>query len=351
MNMKLLLISVMSNISKGGIATWTSRFLSRCDAHDIECHLVNTEMVGKRKEKATSNISLCDEFVRTKRIFSDLRGCFNSEHHFDLAHLNTSCGKFGLFRDYIIAKRIKSKGVRLVTHFHCDIPNWINNKLSYKVLRKLVKISDVNLVLCENSRRYLEKNFCVTSYKIPNFLNEEMIISYDRSHKEKVETAFFVGRVEPAKGAKEIFELAKRLPNIEFLLAGEVNQSVIGWDKPNNITFVGKISHQEVLREMDNADVFIFPSHSEGFSLALTEAMARGLPIIATDVGAAEDMLAENCGIIVPVGDTEKMVEAFVTMSSRDVRIAFSKNSINKVKNQYTTDVIILAMKKLYFLS
>ena len=52
--MNLLLISVQSNKIKGEIAAWTSRFLANCGAHDIECHLVNTEIVGKRSENSTA---------------------------------------------------------------------------------------------------------------------------------------------------------------------------------------------------------------------------------------------------------------------------------------------------------
>ena len=71
--MKLLLISVQSTVSRGGIAVWTDRYLSRCASHGIDCTLVNTEMIGKRAEQGTAKRSLNDEIVRTRRIFADLR--------------------------------------------------------------------------------------------------------------------------------------------------------------------------------------------------------------------------------------------------------------------------------------
>lgn len=345
--MKVLLISVRSERSRGGIATWTDRFLNNCEAHDIDCDLVNIETVGKRQTRGTARRNLFDEIVRTRRIFRDLKKSLKKSEY-DVAHLNTSCGTFGLFRDYLTAKRIKKKGLRLVTHYHCDIPYWIHNSISRRYLGKLVSLSDENLVLCENSRVYLEEAFGVKSHKVPNFLDDSLIKNDDKFISETIKTAFFVGRVSESKGAKELYELAKRFPHIEFRLVGDVSDTVASWDKPENITLVGGLPHNEVLEEMDNADVFVFPSHSEGFSLALTEAMARGLPSVATDVGAASDMLSDGCGIVVKVGDVEAMASAISSLYDAESRRKMSHRAVKKVREQYSTNVILENFKKYY---
>ena len=346
--MKILLISVSSQVSRGGIAVWTDRFLEKCGSHGIEYDLVNTETVGKRREQSTVKLNLFDETTRTKRIFAELKKFLKSGEAYNAAHLNTSCGTFGLFRDYICAKRIKKKGIRLVTHFHCDVPYWIGNPISRRYLGKLVSLSDECLVLCENSRAYLEENFSKTSHKLPNFLDESMVFDGEKRIAETVNTVFFVGRVEEAKGAREIFELAGRFPRIRFRLVGDVNENVAAWDKPQNVELVGGLPHAQALAEMDNADVFLFPSHSEGFSLALTEAMARGLPCIATDVGANADMLEGECGIIVPKGDVDAMDGALRRLLDHEIREKISQNAVNKVRGYYTTDKVIRKLKKFY---
>lgn len=67
---------------------------------------------------------------------------------------------------------------------------------------------------------------------------------------------------------------------------------------------------RESLRERYRAsDVFLFPSFFEGFGLVLLEAMACGLPAIASDATAGPDVLAEDCGITFPAGDLEAFVE------------------------------------------
>ena len=346
--MKTLLISVKSQISRGGIAVWTDRFLEKCESYQIECDLVNTETVGKRREQSTVRLNLLDEAKRTRRIFNDLNRYLKSEEKYEAIHLNTSCGTFGLFRDYVCAKRIKKKGFRLITHFHCDIPYWIGNPISKRFLGELVKLSNECLVLCENSRKYLEDNFAASSTKIPNFIDESMITEKSKTISNELRTAIFVGRVEEAKGARELFELAKRFSKLEFRLVGEVSDVVATWDKPDNVTLLGCMPHENVIAEMDKADIFIFPSHSEGFSLALTEAMARGLPCIATDVGANADMLEVGCGIITDIGDVDAMGDALHSLQNAEKRRRMSQNAIEKVKKEYSANVILGKFKEIY---
>lgn len=345
--MKLLLISVRSEVSHGGIATWTERFLERCDAHEIDCTIVNTEAIGKRATQGNANRNLWDEVIRTRRIFRDLKKSL-SVVKYDAVHLNTSCGNFGLFRDFVMAIFIKKKGLRLVTHFHCDIPYWIHNSVNRKCLSKLVELSDERLVLCENSRLYLKNNFGINSQKVPNFLNEDLIRQEGKVISPILSSAIFVGRINESKGAREIWELASRLPWIEFRLVGEISDIVARWNKPENVKLMGGMTHRNVLAAMDNADIFLFPSHSEGFSLALAEAMARGLPAVATDVGANADMLADGCGLVTAIGDLDAMQEAIEKLTDVNMRIQMSKNAVQKVQKLYTTDQILEQFKEYY---
>lgn len=344
--MKLLLISVKSTVSRGGIAMWTEHYLSQCAAHGIDCTLVNTEAVGKRAVSGTAKRNMTDELVRLKRVFKDLHCALKRD--IDVAHLNTSCGNFGLFRDYLIACRIKKKGIPLITHYHCDIPYWIHNGFSKKYLQKLAAISDRNLVLCENSSRYLQEQFGVPSVKVPNFIAKTAILDSQKEIAQTAQRVVFVGRVSEAKGAAEIYALAKRFPEMTFELVGEVSELVASWEKPENILLYGGMSPKQVQEHLDSADIYLFPSHSEGFSVALMEAMARGVPAIATDVGANADMLSNSCGIIVKKGDVDAMEQALKKLQDSSLRKEISCKSVEKVRTHYTADAVILLLKKQY---
>jgi len=343
--MKLLLVSVKSEKTKGGIATWTSHFLPGCEAAGLGCTLVNTEVSGKRAE--TGRRSFVGELERTVRIFKDLGSSLRNSSA-DVAHLNTSCGPFGLFRDLMIAYQIKKKKIPLVTHYHCDIPFWIHNKLSHWCLGKLARLSDSNLVLCESSRLYLEKEYSVHSIKVPNFIDKSLLTQEKKTISPQLKQIVFVGRVEVEKGAAEMLELARRCPDMQFELIGDVNAAVSQWEWPKNVTMPGSMSHGQVIDRLDVADLFLFPSHSEGFSVALMEAMARGLPTIATDVGANADMLTDNSGIIVKMGDTDGMYAAIKKLEDPSVRETFSHNSVEKVRKTYTIDAVFKSIMQIY---
>jgi len=197
--MKILLISVKSDKAYGGIAVWTDRFLSKCEQLNIDCILVNTEIIGKRVHTGKRNI--LDELTRTRNIFRELKHLLKTEH-FDAAYLNTSCGNFGLFRDEKIAKLICRTGIPLITQYHCEIPWWIHSRMSQRSLGKLVEYSTENLVLCQNSKNFLWNHYQKKAHKIPNFVPNEMIIPCEKEIREAVEHICFVGRVSETKGAK-----------------------------------------------------------------------------------------------------------------------------------------------------
>lgn len=325
--MRSLLVSVKSDKTRGGIAVWTEKYLSGCRERNLDCTLVNTEVRGKR--------GLYNEFLRTRRIFRDLKAALCSRY--DVAHLNTSCGTFGLFRDLLIARCIQKRGIPLVTQYHCDIPHWIRSKLSRWCLGRLVKCSDENIVLCANSRQFLKEQYGADSLQIPNFVEEQLVRTDNKQIRPAMEHALFVGRVEQAKGAKEIFEAAKQLPHIRFKLVGSVCDAVSDWEKPDNVQLTGSVPNEQVIALLDEADVFLLPSYTEGCSVALLEAMARGVPCVATDVGANAQCLSGDCGVLIKPKSTEALVKALQVLENAVFRQKLSVNATEKIRLQFTS--------------
>ena len=331
--MKLLLISVKSASPNGGIAVWTNHFLAHCEKKGIDCHLVNTEIIGKRN--LTGKRRIWDELTRTIRIVRGLKRQLKC-HHFDAVYLNTSCGNFGLFRDAWLGYLVCKKGIPLITHYHCEIPYWVKRNASIYVLGKLVGMSRHNLVLCQNSQSFLQKHYGVSANKVPNFVDSRLVLTAPKPIAGPVTNVLFVGNVTEHKGAAELYEIARRLPKIHFTLIGKANESVTAWPRPNNLALIGHLSQEKVIQQLDQADVFLFPSHTEGCSMALMEAMARGLPAIATDTGANAEMLADGCGFVVPLHDVDAMVKALAQLNDPTVRQTTSMKASNRIKQKYT---------------
>ena len=103
-------------------------------------------------------------------------------------------------------------------------------------------------------------------------------------------------------------------------LADRVKQSL-----PPNVRLVPACSREGLRERYHAADVFVFPSFFEGFGLVLLEAMACGLPAIASEATAGPDVLDPSCGQVIPTGDVDALVAALTSLAAcRDDLLAMS---------------------------
>lgn len=88
---------------------------------------------------------------------------------------------------------------------------------------------------------------------------------------------------------------------------------------PENVAVFPPCSRESLRERFQGADVFVLPSYFEGFPLTLLEAIASGLPVIASDAAGGLDALDDRCGRVVPRGELDPLVEALSWFSdSRD---------------------------------
>jgi glycosyltransferase involved in cell wall biosynthesis len=76
------------------------------------------------------------------------------------------------------------------------------------------------------------------------------------------------------------------------------------------VRFHGSVSQAQLFAAFEQADVLIFPTLSDGFGLVVTEAMARGLPVITTDQAGAADLITADSGIVIPAADPDAIIQA-----------------------------------------
>jgi glycosyltransferase involved in cell wall biosynthesis len=118
-----------------------------------------------------------------------------------------------------------------------------------------------------------------------------------------------VARQEAAKGSGAVIrslpQLSARFPSIHFEVVGdgsaidEFKRLAAECGVANRVTFAGKLSHDRVLERLRASTLFVFPtSSSEGFPKAVLEALATGLPVIATRVSVLPSLLQNDCGIL-----------------------------------------------------
>ncbi len=124
--------------------------------------------------------------------------------------------------------------------------------------------------------------------------------------------ALFVGRFANYKGVADLLEAWRRLtPEATLLLLGDT-----AVDDPLSVPVEGpgvlvREWAADVRPYLHAADFFVLPSHAEGMSNALLEAMACGLPAVATRVGAATSMIADGeSGLLIGAGDVDGLAAA-----------------------------------------
>jgi len=119
----------------------------------------------------------------------------------------------------------------------------------------------------------------------------------------------FVGRVSDEKGPDYFLQLAEHLPTLDFHLYGDGPQlATIKTDAPSNLQLHGQ--QQDMSIVWPHIGLLVMPSRFEGLPMAALEAMARGIPVVAFDVGAFNKLIeAERNGWLVEPGNIEQLAK------------------------------------------
>jgi glycosyltransferase involved in cell wall biosynthesis len=161
---------------------------------------------------------------------------------------------------------------------------------------------------------------------VPNGVERELFC-VDRTYPVRASRILFTGQWLRGKGVRYLvsaFEsLATKHPALELTCVGtgadvEAVRRDFTPSLRDQVRVRPRVSRQELAEELNRADMFVFPSLSEGFSGALLEAMAAALPVVATPAGAAADMLRhrENA-LVVPIGDADVLIDSIETLIDR----------------------------------
>ena len=173
-------------------------------------------------------------------------------------------------------------------------------------------------------------------------------------------TVLYLGHILPTKGMNELVtawrELKPRGWRLRLAGAGSTNyqDELLQMAGPGvDITFLGDLPPEGASLEMLAADIFVLPSHTEGFPNALLEAMAAGKASVSTSVGAISEMLDtdgdERCGIVVQPRDAHALATALgELMSNPQLRETLARRARAKVERCYTTDRVFPRLLELW---
>jgi len=182
----------------------------------------------------------------------------------------------------------------------------------------------------------------------------------DPRHAGAKVTFGFAARMEELKGPMVLMEAMgvayQQCENLCLNIAGDGSQrqKIAARAKALNVAsryrYHGVYTHpEERCAFMRSLDVFVMPSFTEGTPNSIVEAMAHGIPIIASQVGGVPDMIGDDAGILVPPGDVRALEQAMLRLArDQDLRQSMGRAAYERYQRFFSPHAVLPLMLETY---
>ncbi len=219
------------------------------------------------------------------------------------------------------------------------------------------------IALTNDMRQKIQAVYSRDIFVIPNGIDLEKYSNMPKNSKQvNGKTILFVGRLHPVKGVQYLIEAMaithQEMPDVKLIIVGEgiEREKLEGLTKQLDlkgcIQFVGRVPQEKIPLFMQQADIFVLPSLAEGFPNVLLEAMACGLPIVATRVGGIPEIIEDGRnGFLVNPKKPDEIADKLLFISrNKSITWKISKNNKEKVK-KYNWDNTVSNLEEIYRIS
>lgn len=242
-------------------------------------------------------------------------------------------------------------GIPVVGSLHLCMTSFWDGRVSQEILYTMqmeghLVVDSDRIITCSHSYAKTLQELFLTDRPIDVVYNGIRMDEWEKRDVPRLGTrpvCLFVGRVAEMKGIREIIEVLEgEDTGYRFIIAGEVNADTeeqrAAWDvtqsleriqkeHPSRLSWVGFQSHEKLKNLYSLADVVLMPSTHEPFGIVAIEAMAMGVPLIATEVDGLGEIVQDERGeyamIIRPTpGDIRAALEELKDESKRRELIA-----------------------------
>ena len=339
---------------RGGISAFLQRLLESPLAREHEVTLLNLSRTGPPAggRFTASNV------LRTLRDARELR---SAAREADVVHLHTALvPAVTLVRAGVLARAARPRTSRVLVHVHSGLVElWLRGPLRTRLARVLLRPCDLVIACSEGSRAALAGVLGSKAVLVDNGVDVETF-SPPPSRAHDRPRILYAGLLSPRKGVPDLVRASRLLlargVDHELVLAGgtpdegEAAERAARAEDSPAARWLGPRPHEAMAALYRDADVFCLPSWWEAMPLSILEAMATGLPVVATAVGdVARVVKPGETGLLVRPRDPVGLADALEELLTDEAkRRAWGAVARRLVEARHAHAVTVDALRRLY---
>ena len=266
----------------------------------------------------------------------------------------------------LLAKQIVSpRELKVVLTLHGTDITLVGNNASFKPVTKMTienadAVSVVSTFLQEETVRQFDVQRelnVIYNFIDPERHDLEPCPCIPQCTEQSQKTIMHISNFRPVKRIRDVIHVFARIASridSRLILVGDGPDAPVAQELASElgvldrVKFVGIVDRVAPL--LSKADLFLLPSSTESFGLVALEAMASGVPVIASDIGGIPEVVEHgSTGYLAPVGDVDAMARhAIDLLSDEDRHCAFGKEAQEQARNRFDYRLIVPQYESLY---
>lgn len=272
----------------------------------------------------------------------------------DVIHTHLHSLKYAVFGSTLARIPIRIHTIHSVAEKDANITNRLFNKIFFNWF------SILPVSISPQVKETILETYSLKKNQVPMIYNGVNVNDYSVKTKycidKKTIRIIHIGNFKEAKNhigiLNSISIVCESYPNVELELIGsgvlkdKIKAKAFELSIQNKIKFLGEQTN--INDRLISADIFILPSLWEGMPISLIEAMASGLPIVATDVGGIPDMIKNNENGVLVRNNPSKIAQGIITLiENESLRETLGRNAVLSSR-KYTAKIMAKAYSELY---
>ncbi len=333
----------------------------KIDLRFVQSSIANRPLADSGRATAANIVSAFGDWARFARAVVS--------HRPAVTHIGSAFG-LSFLKHSLCVLIARMGGSRVLFHPHCGFGVFCaqRSRLWQQLVRLTFRLSDGLIVL---SREWLQVQSMAPNchiYYMPNAIDLAPYQALARERMGKVRRegrlrALYLGYIGEAKGSFDLIKAAAVLRSegidVMFDLVGDdltpgerkrFLQQARDAGLNGSVCLHPPAIGADKLKCLREADLFVYPSHSEGMPLAVMEAMASGLPVVASGVGGLPDLVQEGVnGLLVEPGRPDQLAAAVTRLAlDNELRQAMQVSSYRIAAQSFDIESYVTQLLEIY---